>query len=334
MIEISVKNSSPAAISSAFKKIREMVMSGAVSKTSPVHVTVEAGTYRELVKYNLSNPLVMEAANGVKAENCEIIADNCEAYKSGLENRAVFLIGPNATQVTLKNISIKNTHNKSIQDANTAGDSAEALAWNNTNGTLTAEGLIIEGRQNTLSLKGSSWFKNCTIVGDKDFIYGDVDIALFEECNVKLIEDNRGDYDAAAIKSGSLAEKPGYVFVSSNFSCDRRKKNKVFICRTEGKGSPESKTGWDNIAFVNCVFGKNFDDELVSDEDLTLEVFPRGNSKSGIREYNSKVMQDNGTVEEADTVRRNIKCYTLTEDDFFKDYASRFLILRGTAFDS
>ncbi len=332
MLEISVKNNSPAAISAAIKKIREMVMTGAVSKTTPVHVTIEAGTYRETVKYNLSNPLIMEGPAGAKADSCEILADNCEAYKAGLENRAIFVVGPNATEVTLKNFSIRNTHNKSANDKNTLADCAEAFVWNNEKGRLYAEGLKIYGRQNTLFVKGSSYFKNCCIEGDKDFIYGEVELALFEECQINLIEDNRGDFEAAAIKSGALAEKPGYVFLNSIFKCTKRKHNKVFVCRTEGKASPETKNNWDNITFINCLFDEHYDEELISDDDMNLEIFPRGNSKSGIREYNSKVLKENKSVENADTVNRNVKCYKLTDEDYFKSYASRYLILKDTVF--
>lgn len=334
MLEISVRHNSPAAISAAFKKIREMVMTGAVSKTTTVHVTIEAGSYREQVKYNLSNPLIMETIPGTKAENCEILADNCEAYKSGLENRAIFIFGPNVTQVTLRNFSIRNTHNKSVTDKNTLADSAEAFAWNNEKGTLHAEGLRIYGRQNSLYVKGSTWFKNCYIEGDKDFIYGEPEVALFEDCQINLIEDNRGEYDAAAIKSGAVADKPGYVFLNSTFKCVKRRHNKVFVCRTEGKASAETKNNWDNIAFINCAFDDLYDKELIGSDDMDLEVFPRGNSQIGVREYNSKVFKDEKNMQPADTVRRNIKCYKLTDEDYFMSYASRFLILKGTAFEA
>ena len=65
---------------------------------------------------------------------------------------------------------------------------------------------------------------------------------------------------------------------------------------------------------------------------MNLEVYPRGNAKCGIREYNSKITLKGGKVTEADTSKRNIKSYTLTEDDYFNGYASRYLILHDTPF--
>ena len=75
-----------------------------------------------------------------------------------------------------------------------------------------------------------------------------------------------------------------------------------------------------------------FDPELAWDDDMELEVYPRGNVKTGIREYNTLVVGKGGKVEEADTTRRNIRSYLLTDDDYFSNYASRYLILHDTPF--
>ena len=94
MLELSVSSKSPAAITVALKKIREMVTSGGVSKSTPVHIILEPGVYREIIKYNLPNPLVMESIPGTKAADCVIQAENCESFNKGAEYRAVFVCGP------------------------------------------------------------------------------------------------------------------------------------------------------------------------------------------------------------------------------------------------
>ena len=108
MIEINVSSKSPAALTSALKKIKEMSSSGSISKDSAVHIILEPGMYRESVRYNLSNPVVIESFPGTKADECVLKADNCESYNSGINNRGVFVFGPNATKVTLKNFTIEN----------------------------------------------------------------------------------------------------------------------------------------------------------------------------------------------------------------------------------
>ncbi len=332
MLELSVNTKSPAAITAALKKIHEMVMSGAVAKNAPVHITLEPGSYREVIKYNLSNPLVMESTPGTPAASCTIQAENCEAFHKGAENRAVFVIGPNASNITLKNFTIVNTHNKSVAEGNTLPDAAEAFCWNNSTGTLFAEGMRFEGRQNTLSVKGYSWFLNCYVSGDTDFISGDCDTAFFENCEIHVREDNRGDFPAYAVSSRALAEKPGIVFSSCRFTGEKRRKSPIFLYRTAGKGCQSSQKDWDSMALVNCFVSDIFDDSFVWDDDMELEVYPRGNAKTGFREYNTRIVMKNGKVAAADTTRRNIKSYTLTDDDYFRGYASRYLILHDTPF--
>jgi hypothetical protein len=65
---------------------------------------------------------------------------------------------------------------------------------------------------------------------------------------------------------------------------------------------------------------------------MSLEIYPRGNAKSGIREYGTQIVSKTGKILETDTTRRNVKSYLLTESDYFADYASRYLILKDTPF--
>lgn len=331
MLELNVSSKVPAAITGAFKKIKEMVTSGAVSKTTPVHITLESGIYRESPRYNLSNPLVIEFRG--KAADCIVTADNCEAFHKGIENRVIFGIGPNVTSITMKNFTIINSHNKSVSEGNTLADSAEALLWYNTTGTLVCEGMNFESRQNTLALKGCSEFINCSITGDVDFIYGDVDTAYFESCHIFAREDNRGDYNSFVVKTDVFANKKGFIFSDCVFDGDKRKRGKIFLCRTMGKGGATTPKGWDSVALVNCRIADFYNEELLWDDDMELNVYPRGNAKNGFREYKTLVFDKDGKLSEADTCRRNIKAYSLTEDDYNTLYASRNLMLKETPFE-
>lgn len=330
MIEINVSSKSPAALTSALKKIKEMSSSGSISKDSAVHIILEPGMYRESVRYNLSNPVVIESFPGTKADECVLKADNCESYNSGINNRGVFVFGPNATKVTLKNFTIENTHVKTIEEGNALADSAEALVWGNTSGTLNCSGMVIAGRQNTLYLKGNSFFTECRISGDKDFIYGESELSYFEDCEIYLREDTFGEKDACVVNSQSLAEKPGFVFKNCRFTGDRKNKSSAFVLKTDGKGSAASTKDWDNLALIDCVLDDWYSPEIVWDDDMNLTIYPRGNAKNGIREYGTRTADKNGKIVAADTARRSIMSYTLTEDDYFKGYASRFLILQDT----
>lgn len=332
MLELSVNAKTAVSITAAFKKIQEMIRTGSVARETPVHITLEPGIYSETIKYNLSNPLIMESVPGTKATDCVIQAENCEAFHKGAENRSVFAIGPNVKSITLKNFTIINKHKKSIAEGNTAGDSAEALTWDNTNGTLVAENMRFLGHQNVMYLKGSSRFSNCFISGDVDVIYGSANTALFEECEINLCEDPRGDYNAYAVKSIAPKDKNGFVFSECTFTGEKRKKSALYVMRTAGKGSASSLLGWDSVALLNCKVSYVYDEEFSWDDDHSLDVYPRANANVGWREYKTKIIEKNGSLVEADTSRRNVKSYLLTENDFFNGYASRFLILHDTPF--
>lgn len=330
MLEINVSSKSPAALTAALKKLKEMSSSGSFSKESAVHIVLEPGIYRESVRYNLPNPVVIESIPGTKADDCVLKADNCESYNKGINNRGVFVFGPNATKVTLKNFTIENTHNKVVEEGNTLADSAEALVWGNTAGILCCCGMKILGRQNTLYVKGNSSFTECTISGDRDFIYGEAELAYFEDCTVYVREDTFGEKTSFVVSSQSIAEKSGFVFRNCHFTGDRKNKTEAYVLRTDGKGSASSTKNWDNVALIDCLIDEWFSPEIVWDDDMNLKIYPRGNAKNGIREYGTRVEDKNGKIEVADTSRRSVMSYTLTEDDYFKGYASRFLILQDT----
>ncbi len=332
MLELTVNAKSPAAITAALKKIREMVSTGAVEKTVPVHILLGPGIYRESIRYNMANPLIMESTAGTSADKCVVKADNCEAFHSGRENRAIFVLGPNVTNITLRNFTIENLHLKSVQLKNTKPDGAEAFVWNNDTGTLLAEGMSFIGRQNTIYVKGFSWFLNCSVTGDTDFIYGEPETSFFENCSINIREDNRGDFNGYAVKARSAEGKKGFIFSSCTFTGESRPKAQLYAYRTAGLGSAESKKDFDAAVFLNCKIGENFNSDFVWDDDLVLNVYPRGNALSGIREYKTVCVASDGTESPADTSRRNVKCYTLTDDDYFKYYASRYLILGETPF--
>ncbi len=332
MLELKVSSKNPAAINSAFKKIKEMVNTGAVSKDSPVHIVLEPGSYKEIIRYNLRNPLVMEASSA-NALSTVIQAENCEYFNHGVENRAIFEIGPNATNVTLKNFTIINTHNKICEEPKTLNDSAEALAWCNEKGILCCQNIRFESRQNTVYAHGFSWFKDCYFSGDVDVIYGDCDTALFENCEIFVRQDNRGDHNGFAVKSLALANKKGFIFSGCKFTGEKRKRSLLSIYRTAGKGSAESEKNWDSVAFINCVMSDSFKDDLIWDDDLNIPVYPRGNALTGVREYKTLSLAKNGNLSPANTLLRNIATYTLTDDDYYAHYASRYLILKDTPFD-
>ncbi len=333
MLELSITSKNAGAISQAFKKISEMVKTGSLDFEAPVHLTIAPGEYHEIISYNLSNPLVMETPTGTKPEDCVISAENCEAFHKDTENRAVFVIGTAATDVTLRGFTIENTHVKTNDDAS-LGNQAEALCWHNQKGYLNCENMRFISRQDTIHVKGVSRFKDCYVTGDVDFIWGYCDISLWENCHIHTREDNRGiDRPAYVLQSRALNSKPGFVFTDCEFTADDHGPNgKIYIGRTEGTGKKDSKDRWDSIALINCTISDRYDPALWTDEDGSRQVYPPvGNAMYGWREYGTKTKDSNGKIIPADTSKRSSHNYILSNKEFFAHYASESLILGSYA---
>ena len=107
MLELKISPDSPGIITQTFKKINDLVRSGTIDSDTPVRIVLMPGVYQGTISYNLPNPLIMQTPAGTKPEDCLICAENCEAFHKDTENRAVFVIGMGATDVTLKGFSIE-----------------------------------------------------------------------------------------------------------------------------------------------------------------------------------------------------------------------------------
>ncbi|MCR5605416.1 MAG: hypothetical protein K6F69_01185 [Treponema sp.] len=334
MIELVVNPRNVAAISGALKKITDMVKTGAVSKDDTIHIVLEQGIYEEILSYNLSNPLIMEGKAGTKAEDCVVKAENCEAFHKDTENRAVFVIGMNATKVTLRNFTIINTHEKTLPDAN-LGNQAEALCFHNYKGTLFAEGMRFSSHQDTIHVKGFSYFKDCYVEGDIDYIWGYCDLSLFDHCIIHTLQDNRGDdLVSYVLQSRAINGKKGFVFKDCSFTGVPRKTAGMYIGRSAGTGKYDSVDRWDSIALINCTVDECYSPEFYTDEDGTRKVYPSGKALVGWREYGTKTRKTDGTVEISDTSKRYYMNYVMTDKEYKDNYSSLDLILAGTPLSS
>ena len=327
MIELTVNSNAPAAISNAFRKISDMVKSGAIENNTLVHIVLGKGVYSELLSYNLTNPLIMEAAQGIPRENCVIRAENCEAFHKDTENRSVFVIGPNATFVTLKGFTIQNTHVKTLSDEK-LGNQAEALCFHNYRGVLTAENMAFFSHQDTIHVKGFSHFKNCYVEGDVDFIWGYCDTSLFEDCTIHTTQDNRGDCTAYVLQSRALNRRRGFIFKNCEFTAFPRENAKIYIARSAGTGKIDSKDRWDSVALINCTVSDSYAPEFFTDEEGTREVFPKGSVLVGWREYGTKTRKADGSVVASDTSKRYKMAYVMSEEEYKMNYESTETILR------
>ena len=86
----------------------------------------------------------------------------------------------------------------------TPSTAAEVIYFNaSQTGTLVAKHSNFVSYQDTLQLKGFNWFYDSFITGDTDFIWGNANIALFEQCEIKSrVNGNRLERRELARDSG------------------------------------------------------------------------------------------------------------------------------------
>lgn len=218
-----------------------------LTKSQAATITVNNGTYNELLYLRNKDNLTIV---GESREGALIQYQNSEALNTGSSGRPVFLVEL-ADMLTLENLTLKNTTIKTV-----SGGQAETIYFNST-GRLVAKNANFISEQDTLQLKGYSWFYRTLVAGNVDFIWGNNNVSLFEESEIRSLGDssnaNNGGYVVQA-RTLSAADK-GFVFLNSDLTQGAGPTGNTipagatYLARTGGTGV------WDNVAFINSRMG-------------------------------------------------------------------------------
>ena len=134
-------------------------------------------------------------------------------------------------------------------------------------GTLVAKHSNFVSYQDTVQLKGISWFYDSFITGDTDFIWGNVNAALFEQCEIKSRFNANGAsvvQSRAYVTAGTAnpladfsASYPGFVFLNSALTKEDGTFT-AYLARSPGAiatltgAGPFQYTGYDIVSYINC----------------------------------------------------------------------------------
>jgi len=236
---------------------------GAVAGVSPAPtsatINVAAGTYNELVHYTGpgGTPLTQTiniigpTSNNALGANCVVQYVNGNTPNPSTQGRAsAYFAG---TNLVLQNITFRNNAPRATYAQ------AEALYFaSGTGGTLAANNSSFFSNQDTIQTSGRSWFYNCHVEGNVDFIWGTGDAALFENCSLRFVNDIAGGGAAsyslfvartgttiAAGGSGTVGK--GYVLLNSTVSVDPNVT--AFFGRDAGTGA-----FYDQVALIGVTF--------------------------------------------------------------------------------
>lgn len=231
---------------------------GRLPRAVPVSIRIANGRYDQLLYLRGKDSITLhgESRDGVVLEaiNNDGINPGTGAGRGPLTlaangGRSVFLI-EDADMVTLDNLTLIN---KTVR-AHSKGGQAETLVFNSDRGRLVARDASFFSEQDTVQVKGYSWFHRTLIAGNVDFIWGGNRAALFEDSEIRTVGDSAhaggGGYivQARTVAAG----EPGFVFLNSRLTHgpgplgNDVPPGKAYLAR---QGPPAT---WDNVSFINC----------------------------------------------------------------------------------
>ena len=191
------------------------------------------GYYREKLEITIPNLSIIglgESADKVVIEWDSLYGLNdAGGFTHTTDSTQTVAIRDTATGVTIKNLTISNAFNSKEYFDQTLGENyAEhrALALLVMADRFIMEDCILLGYQDTLELfTGRQYFKNVTIHGYTDFIFGTNNTTLFEDCVINTIYSGKsnGGYLTAfkgSNKGANDAITYGAIFYNCKFTAD------------------------------------------------------------------------------------------------------------------
>ncbi len=270
-------------------------------------INIAPGTYRELVHFNQKANITL-AGTGANARGTDTIIQwtNLNKWNGSMDTRSVVYFGDETGNVVIKNLTIRNTTDRS--KVGTADTQAEALYYKAAN-KLAVYNATLKSYQDTICTKGASWFYDCYIEGDTDFIWGYSDVALFEKCELVCLRDAAKSSNADILfvsRCGTKSKaKLGKGFVLLNSTVKVNDGVEAFLGRNAGSGD-----FYDQIAVVNTAFTKEGSGVVSTDlwsDAKTYDYIDGKEDKVGLKIYNltgdidvSKKIDHIGTISAAD----------------------------------
>ena len=280
----------------------DFVMSDAGAKVQTVKIG--AGVYPEPLYLYGTEQLLIE---GEGAQLSQIAFSNYESLNSGLGlgygklpghtggGRSLFMV-EDVGQLILKNLSITNLH----QRREGVRNQAESLYFNST-GKLLVVNSHFTSEQDTLMLKGTSYFYRCLIAGNVDFIWGQNYLSLFEQNEIRSlgnsVKDPNSEYAEGSyiLQARTVSEDaPGFIFINNRFTShpgptgNRIRPGSTFIARSAGRPAYI-----DNVLLLNNQFDTHISAQGWAGP-LNHEPMPnpaQADASGGWREYGSTDLQ-------------------------------------------
>ncbi|WP_111978702.1 pectinesterase family protein [Algibacillus agarilyticus] len=279
-----------------FRTLQAAMAYAMTDKNASTTISIRDGVYNEILYLRDKNNLTIQ---GESRDGTVVQYNNYEGLNGGSSGRPVFLV-ESADMLVLNNFTLKNTHERSG-----SGDQAETIYFNSPGKRLIANNMNFVSEQDTLQLKGYTWFYNSLVAGNVDFIWGYPEAALFENTEIRTVgrsekapADSEGGYILQARVQEGDKDNAGFVFLNSEFTSGAGPKgngvldNSTYIARSGG-----STSYYDNVLLINNKLGSHIINEGWATQSNTDQKQPDPNpspatNTMGWREFGS--MNANG----------------------------------------
>jgi pectin methylesterase-like acyl-CoA thioesterase len=308
-----------------------------VDKATPATVHIGNGDYNELLYLRGKDNVTLrgESRDGtvIQYTNYDTLNPGTGASQapgssaSAAGGRAVMLV-EGADMLVLDKLTLRNT---TLRAANISAQ-AETLYFNSDNGRLVARDAAFYSEQDTLNLKGWSWFYHSLVAGNVDFIWGGSRAALFEESEIRSVGDTTSASSGGYVLQARVpnAADKGYVFLNSRLTHGPGPgpnhgdipNGATYLARSSGNA-----TVWDNIAFINCQMDSHIASVGWAGAGVNGQPAPNPavpGAASGWREYGSTDLLGNPL-----NLATRIGGFQLSASDVAAGFATRAQIFAG-----
>lgn len=256
---LTVNNSTSTDNNADFHSI-QAALDCAAAGSGDYEIKVAAGHYYELLRYTGTSNITISGPKNKRGDNCVIQYINCNDLNAGQKERCSFYFAGNAN-LTIENLTFINSADgekvySSALNYASGNAQAETIFFHNGKGhTLTAYNSSFKGHQDTMQISGKCWFYDCYVEGDVDYVWGYVDVALFENCDfncVRYVKDRAYLFECrVGLKEENTVPK-GFVLYNSTVNVEERQT--AFFARRATAVEKAKTNYYDQCALVNVKF--------------------------------------------------------------------------------
>ena len=239
-------------------------------------ISLPKGTYKEVIYYNGPATIKLSGQTTEKYGKDVIISeandgDICLNKRAdGAQKKRCIIEFEGTGNLILENLTVQNTFERgSVKGSNTQ---AETLGYDGS-GFVAAYNCSFLSHQDTLRTTGKTWFYNCYVEGDTDFIWMETTgkVALFEECEINAVYDEKHTSKIAYVGAPRMQIGPtagkGLVIYNSKLITDPRQK--TYLGRT-----PWRAGYYNQIAYINTK-ADGIEKEIWLEQPLTAPGVPQ-----------------------------------------------------------